>query len=227
MEVLLKWFSVPGNAKRWQDSSGRKDGARGILIDEIHQLLLDHGITHRSRGSIDTKIWGLMHSFEKVEHWLRKKGLHHIDPDSRIERKVLRTCPYYRELACSLKPSQLASTLNNETHQDAYSDDDEEDVVSIGSKRVSTDDEDKSLNEVRMEELSETADTYDSDLAKLMEAEKEVRREIFKLEIQAKRDEAICVRVGMRKELLELGISIEEVDRLMPMPGQNNYSEDR
>lgn len=61
------------------------------------------------------------------------------------------------------------------------------------------------------------ADVGAAEHLSLLEAENDVRHELLKLELQAKRDEAICVRVKARKELLALGVSIEDVDRLMPL----------
>jgi hypothetical protein len=228
MTVLLQWLSTPGNMGSWRESAFTRNGSRSMLINEIYELLVANGITHRSPGSIDTKIWGLLHSFEKVEHWLQRKGLRRYDSDSRTKRKVLKACPNYPQLASLLRraPSTRAAISRSQREvEDAaemtvtveYSDNDDDaddvEVVDIDTKRTPDGGKCKVSKRIRMESrgLDHTEE------GSLLEAEKNVRRELFKLELQAKRDEAICVRVKSRKELLELGVSFEEVDRLMPL----------
>ncbi|KAG7393337.1 hypothetical protein PHYPSEUDO_009541 [Phytophthora pseudosyringae] len=226
MAVLLQWLSEPGNAECWQRSSGKREETRRILVKEIHESLLAHGIKHRTRGSVDIQICELMHSFEKVERWLQRKGLRHLEPNSRAEHKVVKACPYYRELSHVLNSSRSAADASSQTHRRyevstgtakdvGYSDEDEAGLPDIDSKRVPSSDKGKRAG---MEHDYDHVEMGDADRTRLLEAEKAVRRELFKVELQSKSDEAICVRVKSRMELLDLGISIDEVDRLMPLP---------
>lgn len=57
----------------------------------------------------------------------------------------------------------------------------------------------------------------DAEAVIALKAEPEERREFFKLELQVKRDQAICVRAKARKELFDMGMSSEDVDRLLPL----------
>ncbi|ETN24667.1 hypothetical protein PPTG_00891 [Phytophthora nicotianae INRA-310] len=227
MAVLLQWLSDPKNAKCWWESSNERNTTRRVaVVDEIYGSLLVHGIKHRSRGSVDVKVLELMHSFEKVDHWLQRKGIYYLDRNSRAERKVLKACPYYRELSRLLQSSRPVGVVISHGHSidaasfrtvnDAleYFDNDDVTTYNIGFKRLLNNDN----GETTRKEVNGTKiDIYDAGQRRLLEAEKAVRHELFKLELQAKRDEAICVRVKSRKELLELGVTIEEVNRLMPL----------
>ncbi|KAG2774412.1 hypothetical protein PC129_g5421 [Phytophthora cactorum] len=213
MEILLQWLSDHVNAERWQESSSERD----VVVNAIYDSLLARGIKHRSRGSVDVKVRELMHSFEKVEHWLQRKGIRYLDRNTRAECKVLKACPYYRELSSLLQSSRFVGVASSQSHSRdevsarmvnnlEHSDDVAE--LDIGSDNGET---------TRVKLNDGKTGMHDADRRCLLEAETAVRHELFKIELQAKRDEAICVRVKSRKELLDLGVTSEEVDRLMPL----------
>ncbi|KAG3108408.1 hypothetical protein PI124_g7453 [Phytophthora idaei] len=192
MEILLQWLSDHVNAERWQESSGERD----VVVNAIYDSLLAHGIKHRSRGSVDVKVRELMHSFEKVEHWLQRKGIRYLPgPNSSRFVGVASSQSHSRD-------EVSARTVNDLEHSDDVAE------LDIGSDNGET---------TRVKLNDGKTGMHDADRRRLLEAETAVRRELFKIELQAKRDEAICVRVKSRKELLDLGVTSEEVDRLMPL----------
>ncbi|GMF12393.1 unnamed protein product [Phytophthora lilii] len=90
----------------------------------------------------------------------------------------------------------------------------------VGLKRVAPRSIDQSTARKRLRfEHSESNKMYHdhTERADLVDAESDVRRELLRLEVQVKRDEAICVRVKARSELLALGVSSTVVDRLLPL----------
>ncbi|EGZ20911.1 hypothetical protein PHYSODRAFT_491385 [Phytophthora sojae] len=190
LDVLLEWLVVPGNAERWCVASGKHDGSQSILASEVYDLLLVHGITYRSRRSVVRKLRWWEEQFDKAESLLRKSGIQQFDDSAEAERMVLRMCPAYPQIASVFRSARQSPE--------------------VVSKRVHT--RGKSDTMKRSKRVQGNAEQ-----ASLRDAEISVRRELYKMELQAKRDEAICVRVTARKDLLELGVSVAEVDRLMPL----------
>ncbi|KAE8896712.1 hypothetical protein PF010_g13264 [Phytophthora fragariae] len=228
MDVLLQFLSVPGNAERWLKAAAVRDGTRVALIDDIYESLVDQGITHHTRGNIDVKLWSLLHSFQKVEHWLRKKELRRFDDNDKAKRKVLKACPYYPELVRLLRPTGCASTSKSKAHRrDTMSTNDsvrsDNEPPEVASKRVHTRGKSDTTKRTKLDHHSDQVGAGNAQQTSLWEAEEDVRRELYKVELQAKRDEAICVRMKACKELLELGVSVAEVDRLMPLWKSNAY----
>lgn len=70
---------------------------------------------------------------------------------------------------------------------------------------------------IRVEPQSREVKTEDTKCVAVLEAEPDERCEFFELELQVKRDHAICVRAKVRKELLDLGVPLDAVDRLLPL----------
>ncbi|KAE9004390.1 hypothetical protein PF005_g13611 [Phytophthora fragariae] len=213
LDVLVEWLVAPGNAERWCAASGKRDGSQVVLASEVYDLLLVHGITYRSHRAITGKLHYLEEHFDKAEDWLRRAEIQRFDDSIEAERTVLQMCPVYPKIApvlqsarrsvatASSRPSRRASEDMNYRQATQKS-------VAPGAKWTP-----------RKRALSSPQPAEEVDVKRMvfLKAEPEERREFFKLELQVKRDQAICVRAKARKELFDMGMSPEDVDRLLPL----------
>ncbi|KAK1941778.1 hypothetical protein P3T76_006842 [Phytophthora citrophthora] len=239
MELLLEWLSMPGNASRWRKAAGngRKRETRTDLIDEIHDLLLSYGIKHRTSGSIWGRIYLLECELEKAQSWLKAKGVRDYDDSRETEDAVLKLCPYYPAISPLLLLPPPRSTpqraRNNVYRNDTYcsdddkaavfhsSSEDEEELPKLGFKRTRVSPHERYLDDgikrARVEENSHGIKLEDTKSSTVLVSELDERREMFKLELQVKRDEALVVRAKARKELRDAGVPFATIERLLPL----------
>lgn len=104
MGVLLEWMTNEDNYARWKNVVQRNgDVTYRELCAEVDSLLHAQGITYRSNGSIQKKIWGLEKSMAQAKKLLAENG----QPDSRtlekckspVKKKILELCPHFELLA--------------------------------------------------------------------------------------------------------------------------------
>ncbi|KAG6968439.1 hypothetical protein JG687_00003734 [Phytophthora cactorum] len=124
MRVLLHWIRVSGNYASWHKGGKDRVGA----VKTIYAALARHRITHRSVGAIDTKIKAIVKQFVAALKLLTEEGLlsdylDQEDSDGRVERRVLKRCPYYRLLA----PVLSKFSFHGKTPKDWTTCDDSED----------------------------------------------------------------------------------------------------
>ncbi|GMF12395.1 unnamed protein product [Phytophthora lilii] len=235
MEVLLKWLSMSGNAMRWRRSAGKGDGSRIEMTNEIYDMLLSYGIYYRSLGGIGSKLWLLEHQLDQAENWLKSRGLRHFDVSRKTEDAVLHMCPYYPEIKPLLRPKRAApiepvaratSYSSEESDTDARDDagcysssDDDVELPKVGSKRPAGGPHapDQDNKRARLQDQLDKVKLEDTKCVAVLEAEPNERREFFKLELQIKRDQAILVRAKARKEMMDIGIPLNEINRLLPL----------
>ncbi|KAH7476236.1 hypothetical protein KRP22_000079 [Phytophthora ramorum] len=237
MDVLLQWLEAPGNAARWLKSAGKGDGSRLEMTYEISDRLLGHGINYRTIGSINARLWTLENQLQNAERWLRSRGLRHYNASKMTEREVLHMCPYYPEIEPLLRPMRSAAISVSEGAPTAAlvfqtdcrededvgsnagvgfrsSDEEEDELAKVGFKRGGCLElHDEEPKRARVEHQLQGG----AKCVALLKAEPDERREFFKLELQVKRDQAILVRAKARKELLDMGVSTDDVNRLMPL----------
>ncbi|KAG6617761.1 uncharacterized protein IUM83_09594 [Phytophthora cinnamomi] len=239
MEVLLEWLSMAGNAARWRRSAGKGDGSRSEITHEICDVLLSYDIDYRTPSSIGARLWALERQLDEADEWLKRRGLRNYDVSRRTEDAVLQMCPYYPEIKPLLRPMQPASAArprvnrftiysndkgsagDMEYHSSSSSDDDEEELPKVGTKREASfgphalHPEDS--KRARIDQTLQTVKLEDTKCVAVLEADPDERREFFKLELQVKRDEAILMRAKARKEMLDLGVPLHDINRLLPL----------
>ncbi|KAG1687984.1 hypothetical protein DVH05_004503 [Phytophthora capsici] len=207
LNVLLKWVLTPGNAGRWQEAVRKADGSRWELASEIYDLLLIHGIPYRSRESVESKLRLLEEQFDKATNWLIKRGIDHYQDTAEAESIVVHLCPVYATIEPALRSSQLPGRRSNSSME-----------IDIRFKPAAQPRQVPSLSgSKRVRNERPDADVRNLKRVLVLEANREERQEFFKLELQVKRDEALLVRARARKELLDMGLPNNEVDRLMPL----------
>ncbi|KAE9013331.1 hypothetical protein PR001_g14140 [Phytophthora rubi] len=225
MEVLLDWLRAGDNAQRWMDSAGKIDGSRLELTHEIHDFMRKYGINYRTPSSIRIRVLTLEHQLHHAETWMRSRGLRRHDASEKTEQTVLQMCPYYAEIK-SLLRTKKPSSETPRAHQESYyqeevaSTEEEPEVDESGGssrKRGSIGECPDVSKRMRIEPQLQHVQAEGSSAVVLLEAEPDERREFFELELQVKRDHAICVRAKARNELLELGVPLDDVDRLLPL----------
>ncbi|KAG7393339.1 hypothetical protein PHYPSEUDO_009543 [Phytophthora pseudosyringae] len=212
LNVLLKWIVTPGNAVRWQEAARKTDGSRWELASEIYDLLLTHGIAYRTPGGTDSKLRALEEQFDKAENWLLSKGIRNFQDSLEAESVVLHLCPVYPMIVPVLRSAQRSAVASTpQTSPNMEIDVRFKPTVQklalarlSGSKRTRSG-------------PSQPTDVAEVNPVVVLEAEPEERREFFKLELQVKRDEAVLVRAKARKELLDMGLPLFDVDRLLPL----------
>ncbi|KAJ8554591.1 hypothetical protein ON010_g9889 [Phytophthora cinnamomi] len=212
LDVLLKWVSTPGNAARWQEAVKRADGSRLVLVTEIYDSLLTHGITHRTLRATDSKLYSLERHFDEAENWLKERGLCQFKETKEAERMVMQICPVYAKIELLLRSARRAALfVRTRTSSNT--------VIDIRFKKTAS--KAAELPGTKRTRVEGPRDSLQRANAVgrpvVLKAEPGERREFFKLELQVKRDQAICVRAKIRKEMLEVGVSREDVDRLLPL----------
>ncbi|KAL3668476.1 hypothetical protein V7S43_006559 [Phytophthora oleae] len=210
LNVLLKWVLTPGNAGRWHESVRKADGSRWELASEIYDLLLIHGIPYRSRDSVESKLRLLEEQFDKAENWMIREGIDHYQDTAEAERIVVQFCPVYATIESALRSSRLPGN-----QPDANMKIDIRFKPAAKTRPVSSLSRSKRVRNEHPQQPD--ADVRNTKRVVVLEAKPEASQEFFKLELQMKRDEAVLVRARARKELLEMGLPCNEVDRLMPL----------
>ncbi|GMF12394.1 unnamed protein product [Phytophthora lilii] len=221
LDVLLQWVTVPGNAARWQEAVRKSDGSRQVLANEIYDLLLVNGINHRTPRGAESKLRALEGQFDTVQKWLKDEAFSHYKVTKEVRNSVLRVCPVYpkidpllrsaRQSAVGIRTRASCGTdadirFRHDNHEPAGTE-------SSGTKRIQIE------QPTRFSPLTE--DARDTKVVANLQAEPNECREFFKLELQVKRDQAICARAKARKELLDIGMSRDDVDRLLPLELQS------
>ncbi|KAG2774411.1 hypothetical protein PC129_g5420 [Phytophthora cactorum] len=205
LNLLLKWIVTPGNAARWQEAARKADGSRLVLAAEIYDLLLTYGITYRTVRGAESKLRALEDQFDKAESWLVSKG---IQNTTEVESVVLQLCPVYRKIEPPLRSAQRTAVSPTSCNREI--DIRFRPTVQNLAARLS------GSKRGRNEHTQQTSAQEMLPVVAL-EAEPEERRELLKLELQIKRDEAVLVRAKVRKEVLEMGLPRNDVDRLLPL----------
>lgn len=124
MGVLLEWLTDEGNYSRWKTVMRHGDVTYRELCAEVDSLLHAQGITYRSNGSIQKKIWGLEKSMTQAKKVLSDSGL----PDSLtleqckspVKKKILELCPHFELLAPVMankeEPAKTSKSKKKESH---------------------------------------------------------------------------------------------------------------
>lgn len=104
MGVLLEWMTNEDNYTRWKNVVQRNsDVTYRELCAEVDSLLHAQGITYRSNGSIQKKIWGLEKSMAQAKKLLAENGLTESltleKCKSPVKKKILEVCPHFELLA--------------------------------------------------------------------------------------------------------------------------------
>ncbi|KAJ8554592.1 hypothetical protein ON010_g9888 [Phytophthora cinnamomi] len=182
------------------------------LASEVYDLLLVHSITYRSRAAVIRKLHWLEEQFDRAEGWLKRTGIQDFNDSSESEDMLLSMCPVYPTIAHVLRSARrsVANTSSQASRN-----------TSVGASfRQATQKSAAARTKRSYPKRPSSHPQLDSVGAKgvaILKAEPEERREFFKLELQVKRDQAICVRAKARKELFDMGMSPEDVDRLLPL----------
>ncbi|KAG6617754.1 uncharacterized protein IUM83_09593 [Phytophthora cinnamomi] len=228
MEVLLRWLRTGSNAERWVDSAGKMDGSRMELAYEAQDFMGLYGISYRTPHGIRARLLALEKGLRSAEVWMKSRGLRHHDVSEKTERAVLQMCPHYVEIKSLLRPTKRLSSDALRGPNYCY----QEDVASTEGETEghSSDDAGGSLGKrgrpercidvskrARVETQLKHMKAERASCVAVLEPEPDERREFFQLELQVKRDNAVCVRAKARKELLDLGVPPEHVDRLLPL----------
>ncbi|KAG7393338.1 hypothetical protein PHYPSEUDO_009542 [Phytophthora pseudosyringae] len=206
IDVLLQWLSTAGNTARWLEPALAMDGRRTELYNEVCDLLEDNGITHRNPHSVQKKLSRMLDQFGAAEN-----------DDRMTKRKVATICPHFSEIAALLRPLRDTATKTDASsarttrveHFLGYRAATNAKIPRIGSKRMGSSGlhEAEPTTRVRLANHSSQPrgkEQYD-ERQSILEDELQTRRELYRLEIQVKRDQAICVRAKARKQLLRLG----------------------
>lgn len=133
LDVLLAWFTAPGNYTRWTDArSNLKE--RLALCHEINEELRSEGITHRQDMDIYAKFGVVERSFLSAKKWLEETALLPTFLDGKagkeIEANVRQLCPHYKVLApafAASKNESAAATVVDIDDDDSDDDDEEND----------------------------------------------------------------------------------------------------
>lgn len=238
MEVLLEWLSTSRNAARWRRSAGKADGSRAEMTHEIYDMLRSYDIDHRTPCSVRSRLWTLERQLDEADEWLKSRELRNYDVSRRTEDAVLQMCPYYPEVKPLLRPAQPAPAAQLARPR-AYSSEDDNggDAGYHSSNSSSTSSDEVELPNVgykreasygphvlhpegpkraRIDDTLTKVKVEDTKCVAVLEAEPEECREFFKLELQVKRDEAIVARAKARKEMMDMGVPLADIDRLLP-----------
>jgi hypothetical protein len=208
LDVLLKWILTPGNAPRWLQAA-RKTGSRLVLGNEIYDLLLIHGITHRTpRGAVG-KLLLLEEQFDKAANWLTRNGIQHFKDSAKAELMVLQLCPLYAKIEPLLRSALYsAASARCQTRRSISTEVRFKPVAEPAAQ---------SPTEFKRRRIEHQANAEHIRPVAILRADPDERREFFKLELQVKRDEAVLVRAKARKELQDMGLSMDDINRLLPL----------
>ncbi|ETL49552.1 hypothetical protein L916_00972 [Phytophthora nicotianae] len=97
MELLLVWLRRDSNAVWWREASEKR--LQSTMAHEVHELFVDHGVTHRSVSAIYAKICQLAKQVTEADGWLVSKGFWRENDNEEAKQTVLRICPDYEVVA--------------------------------------------------------------------------------------------------------------------------------
>ncbi|GMF14476.1 unnamed protein product [Phytophthora fragariaefolia] len=222
IDVLFEWLKLPGNYQRWRAKNKQP------VCDEIVGYMVKRGITHRGDKQVWAKLVKLENSFETATNWLLAKGHHAAfqlgEAHHDVRKQVKKLCRYYDELLPVFQQGIPASAARSESSSKTVSNAD------ASQDKIFRSNQSKSSNEtdVMVELCSQSprlsrllpdpesqinapggtqSQTYDLSLQKLqLESKKS----------QLRADE-ICNMALNRKKMLDAGIGLEEVDRVLPL----------
>ncbi|KAG7392904.1 hypothetical protein PHYBOEH_006223 [Phytophthora boehmeriae] len=210
IDVLLHWLLTPGSLRRWLE---REEPAIE-LAKEVHAALLEQSIKHRTPSGIARRINQLLAQFREADGWLKRRGVNSIDDNHSVKQQVLRLCPYFRELAPVLgRAPTLIPKKRNWRNQDerafkmkrSYG---TETQRLISAKRGAVSELDGPPKRVQLYWPQQVNTTAFKPMS-LLKAEERQREELLKLELQMKRDQAICAELQPFKER---GAALVKVD---------------
>ncbi|KAG2774410.1 hypothetical protein PC129_g5419 [Phytophthora cactorum] len=222
MELLLVWLRRDNNAARWRQAIERR--MQATIARKVHEFFVDHGITHRTVSGIRSKLWQLGRQVGEADDWLASKGLLHVDGNEKARRTVMRLCPDYLEVAPFLRfalpriatsPHVYGCETNHATSRRRLAKNQKLRRVDGGPGECL--ERHQTSRRVRTRCHNRHDDNTGIDRGAWQEMELHHRRELLRLELQIKRDQAVSVRVKIRKELLDLDLSLQEINQLLPL----------
>ncbi|EGZ20945.1 hypothetical protein PHYSODRAFT_373785, partial [Phytophthora sojae] len=189
LDVLFQWLSIPGNYHRWQ-TAGKQS-----VCNEIVAHLKGQGIMHRGAKNVWMKMDKLENTFETATNWLLANG-HYADFQrgsvaGDVRRQLEKLCRYYDELAPVFQRGVPASTAPSEGSSDTT---------------LSDAGHDPGMDSARMVQSQSPHIRYSRRL-------QEFELECKKAQLQA---DVACNTALNRKKMLDAGIDIKEVDRVLP-----------
>ncbi|KAE8976416.1 hypothetical protein PR001_g25423 [Phytophthora rubi] len=200
------------------------------VSEEIVAYMERHGITHRAPKQVWMKMVNLGNSFETATNWLVATG--HYDDFQRgnatdeVRKQLGKRCRYYDELAPVFTrgaPADIApSESSNETVSDAGQHDPSQEQVTAGEVNDNS-------------TVTESAGGLYSQLPHVSMVQgitvrphggdtkpkgEDYSRSLQKLELESKkaqlRADIVCSTALNRKKMLDAGIDLKEVNRVLP-----------
>ncbi|CAI5735137.1 unnamed protein product [Hyaloperonospora brassicae] len=96
MDVLMRWMTMPGNAKRWRME------AHGPLIREVVETMQDEGLAHRKAPFVRYKLDAMEKQYVAAKQWLLETGMHDAYVRGKAAKEVRvqveSVCPQFKRL---------------------------------------------------------------------------------------------------------------------------------
>lgn len=212
LDVLFQWLSIPGNYHRWQ-TAGKQS-----VCNEIVAHLKGQGIMHRGAKNVWMKMDKLENTFETATNWLLANG-HYADFQrgsvaGDVRRQLEKLCRYYDELAPVFQRGVPASTAPSEGSSDTTLSDAGHDPGMDSARMVQS-----QSPHIRVVQGTDACPRGGPQPDAKLNAEEYSRRlQEFELECKKAQLQAdvACNTALNRKKMLDAGIDIKEVDRVLP-----------
>ncbi|KAF1772255.1 hypothetical protein GQ600_6382 [Phytophthora cactorum] len=165
---------------------------------QVHEFFVDHGITHRTVSGIRSKLWQLGRQVGEADDWLASKGLLHVDGNEKARRTVMRLCPDYLEVAPFLRFAlpRIATSPH---------------VYGCETNHAT------SRRRLAKNQKLRRVDGGPGECLERHQTSRRVRTRCHNRHDDNTGIDRVSVRVKIRKELLDLDLSLQEINQLLPL----------
>ncbi|KAJ8525323.1 hypothetical protein ON010_g15791 [Phytophthora cinnamomi] len=233
IDVLFQWLNGPGNYYRWRTEK------KQTVCEDIVAFMKNQGISHRGNKQVMMKMFKLESSFETGTNWLVANG-HYTDfrlgkTSVDIRKKLGKLCQYYDELAPVFLRGDPAEAELSQSSNETVPDAGQHDALTGAAVEITKNSRmTDSAEELYSQSphlsvmqcsgsLSETPSQLgarDGTKADAKLAFEDYSRSLHEMEMQSKktqlRADEICHVALNRKRMLDAGIALGEVNRLLP-----------
>ncbi|KAH9123939.1 hypothetical protein AeMF1_005223 [Aphanomyces euteiches] len=218
MDILLEWISEEGNYDSYRGGLGQCGKTKEVLCGEVERMA-SKGIHHRNASDVRTKINELERSYRKTCDWMNQTGqgiLESNAPDthSQISTYVRVLCKYYDILQPILadRPSTTPLATSEER---AHADEDKpskkpkrnSDIVKAWSK--------SSKMFIARQDIDNKKLALDKERLRMERSRDALQVQLDNAQLISLRAQAVVAKYRARRDLIDLGLSGDELEMTM------------
>ncbi|ORX60574.1 hypothetical protein DM01DRAFT_1300409 [Hesseltinella vesiculosa] len=112
MDILIQWLSVKANVAKWRGDEAERTPKK-VLLENILDIMRQHGIHHRLAKDIASKISTLQSNYRTAREWNESEGKRLRDSgmeDDTIHEELVKRFPYWDALHSTFGPKALENS---------------------------------------------------------------------------------------------------------------------